>query len=492
MNASSTLKDPLPAPARRRWRKPVLILGIPVLLGLLLAGVMGYLHVANAWRWQAAFAEADRLDPGWRWEDLKAQQPELADEDNAAVAMAAFERLFRATNGSDGSFISTELAGEMINDTLNRLSANVQMTGAEIKLVNDELVRQAAALHVLRQLAHLPYSRTDPVLCKDFLGKLPTVQSARAAVNLLRWDVYLRSQRGDIDGALDSCRGMFHAGRAAMSDATLITCWIRVTCQLIALQSFARALAQGEPSESALLAMQHLLETEEMAPILLMGVRGERAFLGLPPEVCGADDPDKNWGIQLGPPGTSWDAIAEHHFKRWKNRVTERDLLDHFEWSSRLAEELKQLPVEDHAACFSQEINRMDKQIRSSILPSALRRLYLSIYRDKASKFMRHRAALGCALIGIAAERYRRATGQWPASLEALTPDYLERLPKDPFNGQKIILKRDADGLLVYTVGDDGIDDGGKLDWNILRPMSFGTDIGTKLWDVAQRRQPAK
>jgi hypothetical protein len=45
------------------------------------------------------------------------------------------------------------------------------------------------------------------------------------------------------------------------------------------------------------------------------------------------------------------------------------------------------------------------------------------------------------------------------------------------------------DGVVIYSVGADGKDNGGKLDKN---PTKDGTDRGFRLWDVPKRRQPPK
>src|SRR5262245_53486359 len=46
------------------------------------------------WReWAEACAEADRLDPGWRWEDLFARMPHIPDERNGARHVEAAQAL---------------------------------------------------------------------------------------------------------------------------------------------------------------------------------------------------------------------------------------------------------------------------------------------------------------------------------------------------------------------------------------------------------------
>ena len=89
----------------------------------------------------------------------------------------------------------------------------------------------------------------------------------------------------------------------------------------------------------------------------------------------------------------------------------------------------------------------------------------------------------------IAVERYRMKHGKWPATLGEVVPEFLPILSTDPFVGTPIKMVKTADGVIVYTVGRDGKDDGGKLDRK--SPITPGTDLGFQLWDKAKRRQPA-
>lgn len=52
--------------------------------------------------------------------------------------------------------------------------------------------------------------------------------------------------------------------------------------------------------------------------------------------------------------------------------------------------------------------------------------------------------------------------GQPPAQLAELVPRYLEELPLDPFSGKPFVYRRKDDGFLIYSVGPDGVDDGGE------------------------------
>jgi hypothetical protein len=67
-------------------------------------------------------------------------------------------------------------------------------------------------------------------------------------------------------------------------------------------------------------------------------------------------------------------------------------------------------------------------------------------------------AQTACAL-----ERHWLAHGKYPASLAELVPAYLDRVPLDVVNGQPLHYRRTENGKFVlYSVGLDGKDDGGK------------------------------
>jgi hypothetical protein len=70
------------------------------------------------------------------------------------------------------------------------------------------------------------------------------------------------------------------------------------------------------------------------------------------------------------------------------------------------------------------------------------------------------RAKLRATAAALAALRYRRDKGDWPETLGALVPDYLAKVPLDPMTGGALIYTTRTDGVLVYSVGMNGVDDG--------------------------------
>src|SRR5215204_99304 len=75
----------------RRWLRRIL-LGCVALAGLVVGGLWLDRWLED-YDWRAACAEADRLDPGWRWADLTADRPDVPDGENAMLTVRAVCRL---------------------------------------------------------------------------------------------------------------------------------------------------------------------------------------------------------------------------------------------------------------------------------------------------------------------------------------------------------------------------------------------------------------
>ncbi len=52
--------------------------------------------------------------------------------------------------------------------------------------------------------------------------------------------------------------------------------------------------------------------------------------------------------------------------------------------------------------------------------------------------------------------------GHPPARLDDLVTNYLSRVPQDPFTGQPLVYRPQGTNWLLYSVGPDGVDDGGR------------------------------
>jgi len=71
-------------------------------------------------------------------------------------------------------------------------------------------------------------------------------------------------------------------------------------------------------------------------------------------------------------------------------------------------------------------------------------------------------AVLETARTGIACKIYKNANGSFPGSLDLLTPGILKEIRPDPFTGKPFIYRLQDAGLIVYSLGSNLKDDGGR------------------------------
>lgn len=95
--------------------------------------------------------------------------------------------------------------------------------------------------------------------------------------------------------------------------------------------------------------------------------------------------------------------------------------------------------------------------------------------------FYRTRSRL--LIVELALEAFLKERGAYPRELAELTPGLLKALPEDPFGNLEFFYARTAEGYLLYSVGPDGIDDGGALiDMNDAGKKNPKGDVKIERW----------
>ncbi|HZL13452.1 MAG TPA: hypothetical protein VFC85_04855, partial [Verrucomicrobiae bacterium] len=79
------------------------------------------------------------------------------------------------------------------------------------------------------------------------------------------------------------------------------------------------------------------------------------------------------------------------------------------------------------------------------------------------SKVIRIESARRIAIAAIALKRFQLKQGKLPKSLNELAPEFFATVPLDPYDGKPLHYKKNPDGtFLLYSVGENGVDDGGN------------------------------
>jgi hypothetical protein len=71
-------------------------------------------------------------------------------------------------------------------------------------------------------------------------------------------------------------------------------------------------------------------------------------------------------------------------------------------------------------------------------------------------------ARLRLLTVELALQCYRSEQGQPPGRLDLLVPRYLHQVPSDPFSGRPLVYRPQGTNWLLYSIGPDRVDDGGK------------------------------
>jgi hypothetical protein len=460
--------------------------------------------------WDDACAEADRLDPGWRWEDMMAARPNPPDERSAAVRVTSIRESMPA-KWPDWTIILTDAdlppppTPSPMSDDATAPDPDVRrsMFGTEevewatkerpeVRLgplpaaalrkaivVARDALRKTQGLEELAPGRFLP-ERGPPLFNKNFVS---AVQDLRAVAVLLRLQSAQLVHDGHPDAALVNSHRILTVERCASAEPMFIHALVAMAIRAIVVSQIELVLAQGEPGTDALVKAQGALEATLGQPFFVEALRGERAFFEdcvrsvdnglLTPEELSNDPPP--------PPTTGIDRIDRLVQRLRGGTWTKRQsagILRYYTFLIEIAKESSDA-LRVHAADIADYRDAMDSRVFTNT--QSVEKMILADRRT--------RAQLAAAAAALAAERFRREKGRWPNDLNELVETrMLFAVPIDPFNGKSLLLKRLTDGLVIYSVGQDLTDDGGEVraDPNVGGPPK---DAGLRLWDVAHRRQ---
>jgi hypothetical protein len=77
-------------------------------------------------------------------------------------------------------------------------------------------------------------------------------------------------------------------------------------------------------------------------------------------------------------------------------------------------------------------------------------------------------------------ELFKRDHDRVPATLDELVPEYTSAVPLDPLSGQPFLYRVEHGKHVLYSVGSDRQDDGGRFGgWSALQTDGFDVDIET-------------
>ena len=332
-------------------------------------------------------------------------------------------------------------------------------------LLETYIRENAEALEMLHDATSVVECRYPVDLSQDSASVLAHTAGVRDGCLLLCSEAILCAEDGDPNGATRALEAALRVSCSLDQEPILVSHRVQMEGVSWAAATLEWALNAAAFAEEQLVRLNRAFSSIHANDSLVRGIVGDRCLF-----LRAFEKPQ---------------ALGEHHFPEGRPLVllavynaiglTAREgtvFLDHMEECLRIA----QLPAFQRLAAIDAEEARHRRSGKGLLLGlvAARSERAMMVY-DLESV-----AQLEMAKVLLAVERYRVAHASLPETLDQLVPDYLAAVPVDPFDGALLRYKRFDRGFLVYSVGEDGQDDGGKQE-----PKK--TEKAGETWDLVFR-----
>jgi hypothetical protein len=311
------------------------------------------------------------------------------------------------------------------------------------RLVRERLNAYPRLILLLEQAADCP-DYDAQLDCTAGYGRyiaalLTIAQEFRNSSRMLHARAMLLVAEGDRDGAVRTSISLLRLARHFRRNPTVVAWLVAMTVQDFAIESANAALQTGTVSKEVRQALDAELAIEDRVGGYIWAIKCERVA-GL--ELFG-DIPSRRFWL-----------LSRALYNRWESQCLD-------EWRASLNMSRDQRPYRDSIQLLHQVQAKMsptertlaEKYSSGLVGPSNDAFHTCVVYVRVKSRCLRVLNALQTRLTTGATELPKLTELGLPA--EAIT---------DPFTGEPLHVKRTTHGLLVYSVGLDYQDDGGKLD----------------------------
>ncbi|MHC4324040.1 MAG: hypothetical protein ACYSUX_07185, partial [Planctomycetota bacterium] len=329
-----------------------------------------------------------------------------------------------------------------------KLPARTEPLDEETKaLITQYVADNNKALELLHAGAAIEHSRYPIDLTAGFETNVPNLSEIRTGVFLLKLEAILHAENGDSNLAIRSAKSCFGIARSLAKEPVTISQLVRAACQNHAATTIEYCINRTELTDEQLVELIEYVHNAERTSDMSFAFVGERctglSFFRAP----GSVDPDPISGIPFRPILALYKAIGMAD----SDAIIYLDLMDGYIKSAQLPLHKRQ----EAAKAIETRFQSTSKiHILLHVMMPALSRI--------TTIDLRTFAHLRIARTALAIQRYRLAADKLPDKLADLVPKYLQSVPKDPFDGKELRYKRLEPGFVVYSIGEDLSDDGGK------------------------------
>jgi len=335
-----------------------------------------------------------------------------------------------------------------------------EATDAQILAAAKEgLHRNQEVLALVERATAMPECRFDIDWSQGMSALFPQFAWLRGDARLLELQAMALCEEGKADEALQATAQMVDLSNSLKGTPNLISLLVRVSIDSMALGAVERTIYDSTPSPNVCRVAEAVLARVEFRGALVRALEAKRAM-----------DLDVFEGIREGRPGMSARNIGGEldMLALWGGRYPTHclpyDTLFLLKGMELYIERAK-LPFFERDSRLPPELERVRAQLESPFPfpPRILSLMLLPAYDGIPRRVAQGEANVGLARVALLLKAYRGEQGHYPESLEELARYEGKELPLDPCSGQPFHYRRNGSGFILYSVGTDGVDDGGKV-----------------------------
>jgi tetratricopeptide (TPR) repeat protein len=368
------------------------------------------------------------------------------------------------------------------------LAAHIPVTAQSQSPAADVLLALSKYDPVIEKLwrdSALPFSRfpvkydTDPPA--EIL--IPHLAAVKRYAQVLQLRAIAELQNGQSEKAMDDVKLLLRLAESIHNEPFLISHLVRIAILQITLQPVYEGLAKHEWSDEQLVALDSELAKLDLLADYKLSMRGEMGLHGGNIDYLIRNRRElfnmtSGTGASSGPPFIS-SLIPTGWF--YQNRLGCARMV--VEYYIPVAD-VNQQTVSPAAVRHADEVLRVET--KGTTPYNILERMLLPALGNAVKKFAYAQSSVDLARVAIALERYRLAHGEYPESLNALAPQFMEKVPRDVIGGGPLKYRRTSDGQFVlYSIGWNERDDGGVV--GLTKGGATDINQGDWVWRYPQK-----
>jgi len=428
-----------------RTRVAVICLVSLLMLGLVGSAVVWRMRLSHTVESQLTALRAAGLPTSGA--ELNNWYATVPDSENAALVMTqafALMRTFPDQRSNEVSRFKPPPRGQ-------------RLTSEQVKLISNYVTLNADALETARAAVKLPKSRYPIELDPGVDALLPHLGKIKTLVQIARDKAILAidAQQGpDATPFLITTLGL---ARTLDLEPLLISQLVRISILRTTREILELRLNAGNIGGSELNDLTPSFASAERTNLMVRALAGEQAMVipyfhmtrSTMGRLAKTDDDDSSAvpPMSKGEPGFFRVTGFFELDQRFYLRVMRSNMA------------LAELGPSESLAATNLELSAEAGVLSRHYILSGL---FLPAMSRAVVKEAQGLASARICAVALALERFRLANERLPKELSELVPRFLPTVPLDPFDGAPLRYKPLAKGYVIYSIGPDGRDDGGK------------------------------